>query len=63
MSQTTTELRDYKDTATTVVQEVFSAMLGTEVAPVESFQIRELSHPVVGAVYFAGNWKGAVLLE
>ena len=63
MSQTTTELHNYKDTATTVVQEIFSTMLGTQVTPFESSEVRELSHPVVGAVYFAGNWKGAVLLE
>ena len=63
MSQTTTELHNYKDTATTVVREVFATMLGTEAASVESSEVRELSHPVVGAVYFAGSWKGAVLLE
>ena len=63
MSETTTELHNYKDTAAAVVEEVFSTMLGTEVTPFESSEVRELSHPVVGTVYFAGNWKGAVLLE
>jgi chemotaxis protein CheX len=45
-----------------VVGEIFRSMLGIEVVPTEAAQTRE-TELLSAAVYFAGAWKGALLVE
>lgn len=42
-----------------LVHDVFSTMLSSEASP-DSNPGGDVSYPVVGAVFFAGAWKGAV---
>lgn len=62
MNATAADLRCYEDATSQIVQNVFQTMLETDTWPAEDSSARP-GHPVVGAVYFAGSWKGAVLLE
>ncbi len=52
----------YRDDLTRIVHDVFETMLGLEIQPsVEPW--RPARDRLTGAVYLAGAWKGAVLLE
>lgn len=63
MTQAISNLESYRETAIGVVQDVFGTMLGVDVQARETGPTERPSHPVVGAVYLAGGWKGAVHLE
>ncbi len=63
MTPVTTKLDSYRDTAIHVVREVFRTMLRVEARPSDGDGPERLSHPVIGAVYLAGGWRGAFLLE
>ena len=63
MIQTLTNLESHRETAINITQEIFSTMLGIEAWPVEQAPGGDRSHTVVGAIHFAGPWKGVLLLE
>ena len=50
-----TEIRD-------IVSYVFTTMLGLDTEPVE-IEWRESKRSITSAIYFAGPWKGAVMIE
>ena len=51
-----------EELAANLLNDVFSTMLGSEAWP-EQEPEEDVSYPVMGAVFFAGAWKGAVQLE
>lgn len=51
-----------EELAAHLVHDVFSTMLGSETWPAPDADA-ETSYPVLGAVFFAGAWKGAVQVE
>lgn len=51
-----------EELAANLVHDVFSTMLGSEAWPDLETPI-ETAYPVMGAVFFAGAWKGAVQVE
>lgn len=55
-------LNVYRDDVARVVEAVFDTMLNLEVEPA-SVEWTPLPDLVTAAVYFAGEWKGALLLE
>lgn len=61
--QPETHLETYRQSAINVVSDVFSTMLSTSAAEAAGPSKAAGAHTVVGAVYFAGDWKGAVLLQ
>jgi chemotaxis protein CheX len=63
MIETLTNLASHRETAVHVAQEIFSTMLAIETWPVERAPGHEQAHTVVGAIHFAGPWKGVLLLE
>ena len=63
MIETLTNLESHRETAISVIQEIFSTMLGIEARAVEHAEGGNPAHMVVGAVHFAGPWKGVLLLE
>ena len=63
MIETLTNLESHRETAINIIQEIFSTMLGIEARPVEQAPGGDRSHTVVGAIHFAGPWKGVLLLE
>jgi chemotaxis protein CheX len=62
MTPVATDLESYRESAAQIVHDVFSTMLELETWP-EGEPAARPAHPLVSAVYFAGAWKGAVLLE
>jgi chemotaxis protein CheX len=58
-----TQLETYRQAAINVVSDVFSTMLATAAAQAAGPAGAAGAHTVVGAVYFAGEWRGAVLLQ
>jgi chemotaxis protein CheX len=52
----------YKDDLTRIVHDVFETMLGLELEP-SAEPWKPTRDRLTGAVYLAGAWKGAVLLE
>lgn len=62
MSQITAVSANYKEMSRDVVSYVFSTMLEMD-ASAESPQTEEPHYPIVGTIYFAGGWKGAILME
>ncbi|MBI1356335.1 MAG: hypothetical protein GC160_18495 [Acidobacteria bacterium] len=56
-------LDEHAELAASLVHDVFSTMLDTEAAPDPASADPARRYPVVGAIYFAGGFKGAVLIE
>ena len=52
----------YKEDLGRIAHDIFDTMLGVEVQPVE-MDWRPARDRLTGAVYLAGAWRGAVLLE
>ena len=63
MIQTLINLEASRGIAINVTQEIFSTMLGIKVWPVERAPDGNQAHAVVGALHYAGPWKGVLLLE
>ena len=63
MIETLINLETHRATAINVTQEIFSTMLGIEAFPVERAPGEDQAHTVVGAIHYAGPWKGVLLLE
>ena len=63
MIETLINLEASRGTAINVTQEVFSTMLGIKVWQVERAPDGNQAHTVVGAIHYAGPWKGVLLLE
>ncbi|MGA2588760.1 MAG: chemotaxis protein CheX [Bryobacteraceae bacterium] len=65
--QTGFPLNTYRADLANIVESVFQTMMDIEVQPVEALcstpQVPPAANPVTGAVYFAGEWRGAVLIE
>ena len=51
-----------EELAAHLVYDVFSTMLGSEAWP-DADSSEDVSHPVMGVVFYAGAWKGAVQVE
>lgn len=60
---TTADLRAHQDLAVHLVRDVFQTMLGSDAWPDSTVEGEARRYPVVGAIHFAGPWKGAVLAE
>ena len=52
----------YREDLGRITHDIFDTMLGVEIQPVER-EWRPARDRLIGAVYLAGAWKGAVLLE
>jgi chemotaxis protein CheX len=52
----------YRDEITQIVQSVFDTMLGLAVEPIVS-DCAAAAGSLTAAVYYAGNWRGALLVE
>ena len=63
MIETLINLETHRETAINITQEIFSTMLGIEARPVERAPGEDQAHIVVGAIHYAGPWKGVLLLE
>ena len=63
MIEILTNLENHRETAVNVTQGIFSTMLAIDTWPVERAPGRDQAHTVVGAIHFAGAWKGVLLLE
>ncbi len=63
MIETLINLETSRGTAINVTQEIFSTMLGIKVWTVECATDGNQAHTVVGAIHYAGPWKGVLLLE
>ena len=63
MIETLINLETHRETAVNITQEIFSTMLGIEARPVVPAPGGEQAHMVVGAIHYAGPWKGVLLLE
>ena len=63
MIEILTNLENHRETAVNVAQGIFSTMLAIDTWPVERAPGRDQAHTVVGAIHFAGAWKGVLLLE
>ncbi len=55
-------LAPYRDGISTVAASVYETMLGVTLHPVAG-DLPYVSGAFMGAVYYAGAWKGALLLE
>ncbi|MDA1312645.1 MAG: chemotaxis protein CheX [Acidobacteria bacterium] len=62
MSQIGAVSTNYKQVSTDVVSNVFATMLEMDASP-DGPRSRDAHYPIVGTVYFAGGWKGAILIE
>jgi chemotaxis protein CheX len=60
--QTEIQLEPYRTDIYGLAETVFSSMLGLEVQPGDADLLPE-GEMITGAVYYAGAWKGAVLLQ
>ena len=58
----TSRLDAYKEDLARIAHDIFDTMLGVEVQPAE-LDWRPARDRLTGAVYLAGAWRGAVLLE
>jgi CheY-specific phosphatase CheX len=63
MLKTSVEMEAYREPAVRAVSEIFSTMINTETWPLVETPSPYPEHPIVGAVYLAGGWRGAILLE
>lgn len=52
----------YRDDLTRITRDIFDTMLGIEIQPANDVW-KAAKDQLTGAVYLAGAWKGAVLLE
>jgi len=55
-------LNTYRADLANIVESVFRTMMDIEVHPIEA-PFTPAANAVTGAVYFAGDWRGAVLIE
>ena len=62
MSHTTAVSASFEEMSREVVSYVFSTMLETDVIAGE-LPDKSAHFPIVGTIYFAGGWKGAVFME
>lgn len=46
-----------------IVTDVFSAMLSTEAVPCPTCEVSATGPQLTAAIFFAGSWKGAVLVD
>jgi chemotaxis protein CheX len=56
-------VESYQAEINQIVSDVFSTMLRADVEPVAGAAAHLPSPTVTAAIFFAGNWKGAVLVE
>lgn len=61
--ETIVDMEAYRQPAIRAVQEIFRTMIETETWPLEGAPSNIAEHPIVGAVYLAGGWRGALLIE
>lgn len=58
----TVDLSEHQELVETVVRELFDSMLKSDAWLVGDESAALKTYPVLAAVYFAGDWRGAVLL-
>jgi chemotaxis protein CheX len=63
MPKTLVDLESCRQPAIRAVNEIFATMLATETWALAQAPSTLPEHSLVGAVYLAGDWQGAVLLE
>jgi hypothetical protein len=63
MQQTLIDMETYRQPAISAVSEIFRTMIDTETWPLLKSPGHIPEHAIVGAVYLAGGWRGAVLLD
>lgn len=63
MPKTLVDLEACRQPAIRAVGEIFGTMIATETWPLTESPAKLSDHPIVGAVYLAGAWQGALLLE
>lgn len=63
MLKTFVDMETYRQPAVRAVGEIFRTMIETETWPLAETPSPVHEHPIVGAVYLAGEWRGALLLE
>lgn len=63
MLKTSVDMETYRQPAVRAVGEIFRTMIETETWPLAETPSLLPEHPIVGAVYLAGGWRGALLLE
>lgn len=63
MPKTLVDLEACRHPAIRAVDEIFRTMIATETWPLHESPAQLPDHPIVGAVYLAGPWQGALLLE
>ena len=63
MLKTQVDMETYRQPAVRAVGEIFRTMMDTETWPLAEPPSPFPEHPIVGAVYLAGEWRGAMLLE
>ena len=62
MIETLINLKTHRETAINITQDIFSTMLAIEARPVERAPGGDQAHMVVGAIHYAGPWKGVLFL-
>lgn len=63
MPKTLVDLEACRQPAIRAVEEIFRTMIATETWALHESPALPPDHPIVGAVYLAGPWQGALLLE
>jgi len=63
MLKTLLDMETYREPAVRAVGEIFRTMIDTETWSLREAPSHLPEHPIVGAVYLAGEWRGALLLE
>jgi chemotaxis protein CheX len=63
MLSTVIDMEAYRQPAVRAVGEIFHTMIETDTWPLSEPPAHQPDHPIVGAVYLTGKWRGALLLE
>jgi chemotaxis protein CheX len=63
MLNTLVDMETYRQPAASAVGEIFRTMIDTDTWPLAETPGHVPDHAIVGAVYLAGQWRGALLLE